>query len=153
MEINSRILEEKANELLQLASHSSFESRSHYLDKIQVLTEIQVSYQQLCQQFELNFILDDNSVLITITEGAVRQSYINLNAAVNSHLADIGKELSISFPDLNLVDVHSKINDKKFLKDRSIAKAFYDCFPNGAEGKKFRFTKIDDGKYTIEALY
>lgn len=153
MEINSRVLEEKANELLQIASHSSLENRSLYLDKIRVLTEIQVSYQQLCQQFETNFILDDNSVLITITEGAVRQSYINLKAAVNSHLVDIGKEFSVSFVDLNLTDFKSKINDKKFLKDRSIAKMFYNRFPDGAVGKRFRFTKVDNSKYTIEALY
>ena len=152
MEINSRILEEKANELLQIASHSSFENRSHYLDKIQVLTEIQVSYQQLCKKYEQIFITDDNSVLITITEGAVRQSYINLKDAVNSHLVEIGKELSISFVDLNLTDVKSKINEKKFLMDRSIAKSFYDCYPNGAVGKRLRFTRIDDGKYSIEAL-
>ncbi len=153
MDITKRILEEKMQMLLAEAGTTSVESRRLILDRINALNEIQNQYLDLCRRYVERFETESNSAIITITQGAVDQNYLNLRAAVSSHLIDKGHDITIRFPGTDLPEIVSGINERScYLKSRTAARAFYSKAFNNPVGKQYKITRISNDVFDIEAI-
>ena len=149
MDITKRILEDKMQMLLTEAGSTSVESRRLVL----ALNELQNQYLELCRRYVEIFETESHSAVITITQGAVDQNYLNLREAVNSHLITKGHDITIRFPGTDLSEIVSGINERScYLKSRTAAREFYSKAFNNPVGKQFRITRISNDVFNIEAI-
>ena len=153
MDITKQILEDKMQMLLTEAGSTSVESRKLILDRITALNEIQNQYLDLCRRYVEIFETESHSAVITITQGAVDQNYLNLREAVNSHLIDKSQNVTIRFPGTDLPEIVSGINERScYLKSRTAAREFYSKAFNNAVGKQFKITRISNDVFNVEAI-
>ncbi len=152
MDINKEMLEQKNQELaLQLVS-ASVDERPDLLDKLNMLSSIQRTYETICAKFESMFPVNPVSVDIEVTDGALSENYFNLKKALSAGMVDAGRSIRISFPGLQLEDCIDYVKDNGFLHNRSIARRFYEAADIRNNGRKIRFTRVAPGEYIIEAV-
>ena len=153
MDITKRILEDKMQMLLTEAGSTSVESRRLVLDRINALNELQNQYLDLCRRYIELFETESNFAVITITQGAVDQNYLNLREAVNSHLINKDHDITIRFPGTDLPEIVSGINERScYLKSRTAAREFYSKAFNNPVGKQFKISRISNDVFNIEAI-
>ena len=149
MDINKEMFRQKTEELAHQLSIVDIDERTVLLEKLTALSSIEHSYDQLCEQF-WNLFTVTSSVEIEITDGAISENYLNLRKALSMGLVTVERPILISFPGLDLPASRSDIKSNGYLRNRSIARRFFELTNIRQTNRMVRFSKIGADEYTLE---
>ena len=152
MDLSHSKLDQKNTELAQALAAARPSERDALIDKLRSLNALQQAYEKLCSQFEALFETPCAYVDIEITQGALSQHYINLRDAVSAKLIAPEQLLHISFSNTEMSDIVDVVRANGYLRNRGVARRFYEACNIRQPGGKMRFTRTGSDTYTLELL-
>ncbi len=150
MDISEGMLEQKRQELIGALAGTGSEGEDELIAQLKKLGALRDSYRALCAEFEARFVQSEPFIELEITEGALKQSYLNLRPAIRKGLVARGQEICISFPGVSLDSIRSDVRPDGNLRNRAAIKRFYKYANVRNTGRKVRFTRIGPNEYTLE---
>ena len=152
-EINLRLKKEQE----KLSTGVNTKTYKRILDRINRLLQCRITVESLEKELTMidNEIENGNKVYISISQGAINNSYINMSKLVAKDLVPVDTNLKVKVKfelDDGSNSIISSISGKtKYLKSRSLAKTIYEKY-SLSEGDYLKISVESDDSVLIEVM-